>query len=96
MIAHFTPPDPTILEDTHYTLLAVTPLHTVEVVSAKRVVAVVAMIPLPMTVAEAAEPDTATKYRFREFVVEKPGLDISAMAGRVEDAGFEDGSADDN
>ncbi len=96
MIAHFSPPDPTILELTHYTLLACTPLHSVEVIDARRIVAVVAMIPLPMTDAEAVEPDAGVKYRERVFVVEKPGMDISAMAGRVDDLGMDEGGADDN
>ncbi|TFK84307.1 hypothetical protein K466DRAFT_577363 [Polyporus arcularius HHB13444] len=96
MIAHFSPPDPAILESTHYTVLACRPLHTVEVIPAKRIVAVVAMIPLPVTDAEAAIPNSAALFRDRVFVVEKPGMDISAMAGRVDDPDMDADGIDEN
>ncbi|RPD55758.1 hypothetical protein L226DRAFT_548519 [Lentinus tigrinus ALCF2SS1-7] len=60
-----------------------------EVVFAKGISSVVAMVPLPMTAleAQAAAQDPATRARYvsRFFVVEKPGLDTVRLAGRVED-----------
>ncbi|KAI0682956.1 hypothetical protein C8T65DRAFT_595700 [Cerioporus squamosus] len=86
MIAPFSAPDQSLLEASNSTLLACT--HpgndTREVVFAKEIVSVVAMVPLPMTDAEAREDGAIARYASRFFVVEKPGLDIAQFAGRVE------------
>ncbi|KAI0714308.1 hypothetical protein C8T65DRAFT_573459 [Cerioporus squamosus] len=94
MIAHFSAPDTDILASSEGTVLACTyPGNEArEVVFAKDIVSVVAMVPLPLTAAESREPDAATKYSSRYFVVEKPGLDIAWFAGHVDDpANDEDG-----
>ncbi len=89
MIAPFSAPDPALMQYSRNTLLACT--HpgndTREVIFAKDIVSVVAMVPLPMTEAEAREDDAAARYATRFFVVEKPGLDIAWFAGRVENPG---------
>ena len=41
--------------------------------------------PLMMTADEARQPAAQARYASRYFVVEKPGLDVALMAGRVED-----------
>ncbi|KAI0682776.1 hypothetical protein C8T65DRAFT_543574, partial [Cerioporus squamosus] len=87
MVAPFSAPDPNILAYSRNTVLACThPGDTVrKVIPVTDIVSVIAMVPLPMTPAEAQEPDAANRYANRYFVVEKPGLDIACMAGRVDD-----------
>ncbi len=84
MITPFTAPDPDILTYSRNTVLACTYRgdDVREVVPVKDIISIVAMVPLPMTPAEAQQPDAATRYADRYFVVEKPGLDIAHMAGR--------------
>ncbi|TBU29207.1 hypothetical protein BD311DRAFT_620999, partial [Dichomitus squalens] len=87
MLAYFTPPDPDIYEFSRGTLLACSHLGETSraVIFVKQIVSVVAMVPLPMTSEEATTSDADTLYRDRFFVVEKPGLDVANIAGRVED-----------
>ncbi|TFK82762.1 hypothetical protein K466DRAFT_499728 [Polyporus arcularius HHB13444] len=89
MIAAFSAPDPALMEYSNGTLLACTHLgnDAREVIFVKDIVSVVAMVPLPMTAAEAREDGSAARYASRFFVVEKPGLDIAWFAGRVENPG---------
>ncbi|RDX46887.1 hypothetical protein OH76DRAFT_1355134 [Lentinus brumalis] len=94
MIAPFTAPDAALLKETHGTLAACYhPGNDIrQVIFVDDILSVVAMVPLPMTAAEATEADAVTKYASRYFVVEKPGLDIAFFAGRVQDpAHDEDG-----
>lgn len=94
MIAPFTPPDPAILAESENTVLACNHPGEAdrEVVEVKDIASVVAMVPLPLTPAEAAEPDAAARYGSRFFVIERPGLDVAFLAGREEPM---EGQADD-
>ncbi|TBU61730.1 hypothetical protein BD310DRAFT_812862 [Dichomitus squalens] len=87
MIAYFTPRDPEILTYSHGTLLACTHLgdSSRSVVYVKHIVSVIAMVPLPLNSVEARTAGAATQFRERFFVVEKPGLEVANIAGRVED-----------
>lgn len=64
-----------------------------EVVDVKDFISSVAMVPLPMTEEEAAEPDAESRYGSRYFVVEKMGLLIAQLTGYRE-AEQEDGDGD--
>ncbi|TFK86309.1 hypothetical protein K466DRAFT_493052 [Polyporus arcularius HHB13444] len=92
MVAPFSAPNAALLQSSRSTLVACThPGDAVrEVISAKDIVSVVAMVPLPMTDAEAREPNAIAKYASRYFVVEKPGLDIAWFAGRLENPAMDD------
>ena len=87
MLALFTPPDQNILVYSRSTLLACNYLGDTSrlVVFVKDIVSIVTMVPLPMTAEEADEVGADILYGGRFFVVEKPGLDVAIIAGRVED-----------
>ncbi|TBU41207.1 hypothetical protein BD309DRAFT_868737 [Dichomitus squalens] len=87
MVAWFTPPDKDILTFSRGTLLACQHLgdSSRAVIFAKQIVSVIAMVPLPLSSQEAQQPRADVLYRDRFYVVEKPGLDVARMAGRVED-----------
>lgn len=98
MVMPFTAPDHELLVYSNETLLVCSHRgnQAREVVRAKDILSVVAMVPLPMTPAEARaaleDAPTRARYASRFFVVEKPGLDIARIAGRIEDpAEDEDG-----
>ncbi|RDX43646.1 hypothetical protein OH76DRAFT_1360979 [Lentinus brumalis] len=96
MIAPFSSPDAALLTYSRGTLMACThPGDTArEVIFARDIVSVVAMVPLPMTASEAREEDAVAKYASRYFVVEKPGLDIAWFAGRVENPAMDEDGFD--
>ncbi|KAH9913479.1 uncharacterized protein BXZ73DRAFT_55508 [Epithele typhae] len=91
MLSVFSAPDQGIYQESLGTVLACTyrgqdacvvrPIKTID--------AVVAMVPLPPTSEEQA---TGTDFTHRYFVVEKPGLEVAVLAGRVPDL---DGDEDD-
>ena len=87
MVALFSVPDAAILEYSRSTLLTCNYLGDTSrlVISVHDIVSVVAMVPLPMTAAEERQVNAMTRYGQRFFVVEKPGLDVTIMAGCVED-----------
>ena len=91
MLCPFSPPDEDILTYSLRTVLACTHLgdDTRQVVSVHDIVAVVAMIPLPLNEDEASQPGAAAIYASRYFVVEKPGLEVAQLAGRVDDPGVD-------
>ncbi|KAL1950134.1 hypothetical protein VTO73DRAFT_5257 [Trametes versicolor] len=86
MITPFTLPDPAILAESENTILACNHPGDAdcEVIEVMDIASVVAMVPLPLTLAEAAEPDAAACYGSRFFVIERPGLDVAYLAGREE------------
>lgn len=94
MTAPFTAPDRDILAQSENTVLACNhPGEDVrEVIAVTDIASVVAMVPLPLTPAEAAQPDAATQYASRFFVIERPGLDVAYLAGHEEAM---EGQADD-
>ena len=87
MVALFSAPDAAILEYSRSTLLACNYLGDASrlVIFVHDIVSVIAMVPLPMTTAEEHQVDATGRYGQRFFVVEKPGLAVAIMAGRVED-----------
>lgn len=64
MIFYFSPPDPEILTASHNDLLVCTcsPVHLCTIVDIHTIVSVVAMIPLPPTLAELANHAHADFY----------------------------------
>ncbi|KAH9941205.1 uncharacterized protein BXZ73DRAFT_42295 [Epithele typhae] len=82
MISRFTAPDPRILAETLGAVLACTYRGSaaLSVVPVRYIKSVVAMVPLPLTrMEEESRIDLSQRY----FVVEKPGLEIAMLAGRV-------------
>lgn len=94
MVSFFSAPNPVLYRETFGTLWACNYVGEASrvVIDAKQIVAVVAMVPLPCTSAEAAEPGAAERYESRFFLVEKPGLDIAVLAGIAQEV---DGDEDD-
>ncbi|KAI1781704.1 hypothetical protein LXA43DRAFT_907996 [Ganoderma leucocontextum] len=83
IVSIFSPPDVTILKESMYTVLACRygGAETYEVIPVTDIKAAVAMVPLPLTHAEEAHP---ADFADRFFVVEKPGLEIAYMGGRMD------------
>lgn len=79
LVSVFSPPDAHILEASSETLWIATYRGdlALRVIDVKTIISVVAMIPLPMS-------DTEGESHTRFFLAEKPGLDISCVAGHVE------------
>ncbi|KAI0349119.1 hypothetical protein OH77DRAFT_1507564 [Trametes cingulata] len=95
MLSLFSPPDNTLLRESFGVLWACDygGANSRLVVDAKSIVAVVAMVPLPLTGTEARDGQTAARYGSRFFLVEKPGLDIAFLGGITQDI---EGDDDDN
>ena len=83
MVSLFSAPDQSILRESVSTLIACTyrAQAGIAVIPVTDIMSVVAMVPLPLTEEEEA---SAQRYAQRFFVVEKPGLVVANMAGRVE------------
>ncbi|CDO72558.1 hypothetical protein BN946_scf184983.g41 [Trametes cinnabarina] len=86
MVSQFSTPDIEILQESAKTLMVCNYQgdDALRVIRATEITSVVAMVPLPMTPAEAAEPGSHKRYATRYFVVEKMGLDITILAGNVQ------------
>ncbi|CDO78241.1 hypothetical protein BN946_scf184571.g4 [Trametes cinnabarina] len=86
MISLFSAPDQDILRDSLGVVCACSYEGTSsrEVIDVKDIVAVVAMVPLPMTRDEEQAPHAADRYAKRFFLVEKPGLEIAYLSGSTE------------
>ncbi|KAI9066946.1 hypothetical protein FKP32DRAFT_1564687 [Trametes sanguinea] len=85
MLAPFSPPDPAILQDSENTVLACNSPSDDDraVVDVDEIVAVVAMVPLPLSQEEARQGRNVGRQRF--FVVEKPGLEVASLGGIRQD-----------
>ncbi|KAI9057969.1 hypothetical protein FKP32DRAFT_1660001 [Trametes sanguinea] len=85
MVSQFSAPDDAILRGSAQTLIACTYQgdDALRVIRATDIASVVAMVPLPMTPAEAAEAGAHEWYAAHYFVVEKMGLDIAILGGNV-------------
>lgn len=59
--------------------------HALRVIDVTEIVAVVAMIPLPITSAECEQPNADALYGERYFVHEKVELNVALMGGAVQD-----------
>ncbi|KAH9855134.1 hypothetical protein C2E23DRAFT_724630 [Lenzites betulinus] len=87
LVSVYSDPDPAILNESMNTLLACTYRgnRALRVINVTEIMAVVTMIPLPITRAESEHPNTDAMYGERYFVVEKVGLDVALMGGAVQD-----------
>ncbi|KAI1790660.1 hypothetical protein LXA43DRAFT_890633, partial [Ganoderma leucocontextum] len=97
MVSLFTAPDPAIARDTHGALMACRYRGdgSREVVDARDIVSVVAMVPLPPRREEREDPHFDELYSDRFFVVEKLGFDMTWI-GRDEEVAEEDDPDDEN
>ena len=86
-VSVFTAPDEALLEESAFTLMGCfyQGQRACEVIRATDILSVVGMVPLPRCHLDPAVPPTGHTYDTRFFVVEKPGLEVAFMAGRVEE-----------
>ena len=84
-ISVFTRPAEELLEQSAYTLMGCfyQGQRACEVIRATDILSVVAMVPLPRCHLDPVVPPVGQNYDNRFFVVEKPGLEVAFMAGRV-------------
>ncbi|TBU26950.1 hypothetical protein BD311DRAFT_697446 [Dichomitus squalens] len=96
MVSMFMPPDPAIVRESHGALIACRYRgdESREVVDAKDIKSVVAMVPLPPRREEAEDPHAAELYSNRFFVMDRLGFDITWI-GREQTITDNDGSAGD-
>ncbi|OJT12485.1 hypothetical protein TRAPUB_10962 [Trametes pubescens] len=97
MVSYFSEPDPDILDASYHVLLVCRYAGHLSraVIDVKMIAAAVAMVPLPLSEAEAQDAGSAEHYATRFFVVEKPGLAVAVMGGFAERMdGLEDDDVD--
>lgn len=89
-VSLYTAPDPGMLQESHNTLLVCRYEGdaALVVVDAKSILSVVAMPPLPLTIAEISS-NTDGKFDNLFYVCDKPGLETMHYAGADEDMGGE-------
>lgn len=81
MLSIYSDPHPTLLAESYQTLHVCKHLghHGRRVVNAKSIQSLVAMIPFPLTVEEARNPDICTTHTNCFYVGEKPALDNAQL-----------------
>ncbi|KAH9848550.1 hypothetical protein C2E23DRAFT_739308 [Lenzites betulinus] len=98
MVSYFSAPDPDILRSSYNVLMVCSYAGELSraVIDVKMIESSVAMVPLPLTDIESADPRAAQHYSLRYFVVEKPGLAVAVMGGIEEQMDRAEDGVDNN